>query len=102
MICTCLSIFILSLPFIKYDALKQTQPGNIYKNLCKGDLMSFREEGVELLSYLENTPEVDVVVEKSLDGLGIFSSLSINEDKSYWVNCAVAEYYGKNSVCLKD
>ena len=98
MICIGLCVFILALPLLKYDALNETQPVSIYRKWLNGSLREFREEGEKLFFTIENAEEENVFIEKALDNLGIFCAINIREDKNCWVNIAVANYYGKETV----
>lgn len=98
LLCIGLCIFILSLPLCQYDKVKEMKTTDIYVNWLNGSLGEYREQGRELFQTIENSKQDDVVIDSTLDNMGIYGSLDLLEDENYWVNSAVADYYNKNSV----
>lgn len=98
LICIGLCIFILGLPLFQYDRFKEMKPTNIYINWVSGSLKEYYDQGRALFEAIENSEQEDVVINITLDNMGIYGSLDLFEDENYWVNSAVADFYGKNSV----
>lgn len=76
-------------------------PLNIIKNLQTGYIQDYSERWMGIYKEIEESDKADVVIKRD----PVMRRVGCNyawllEDPETWVNCSVADYYGKESVSL--
>ena len=98
-----LILAVMLLANFNISEMKSSFPLKIYKEWVKGNLDNYRDESEYILEQIENSQIGDVYVDKTApDTLGIYYGMCISPDKTYWVNDAVAKWYGVDSVWIKE
>ena len=70
-------------------------------NLANGRIKAYYNECNDLLEYIKNCPEEDVVIEHMPDYVPHYVDFYLSQDETYWINVDIATLSGKNTVRVK-
>lgn len=71
-------------------------------HLVKGDYRVTSDSELEILDEIKYSGDKDIQITKQTDtGWTDLKTIDLREEKEYWVNQDIAQYYGKESIVLK-
>lgn len=82
----------------EFKKLFDEASGRTFDELRKGDIQRCSEEWLMVLNEIKDSNEDRVVVQVTKSPNTILKSLGLSEDEMNWVNQAIAQYYGKETV----
>lgn len=85
----------------EYGKLFEEAAGKTFYQLRSGEIKSCSEEWLIILDEIENSEEQNVVVQVPEIPGTILKTPGLSEDENWWVNQAVAQYYGKDTVAIR-
>lgn len=80
--------------------LIQGTSGRTFYELCRGDIQNCSTQWLKVLDEVRDSKEDDVIIQIEEIPSTILMEPGITEDKEYWVNYSVAQYYHKNTVMI--
>lgn len=99
-------VLVCLVPMLKYldlDQMLELTQNKILYHIVNGDYKTFSERELNIIYDIENSQEQDVIIFKPKKDDNEWTDLKNNRltsDPTYYVNYAVAEYYGKNTVIV--
>ncbi len=70
------------------------------QEIANGNAKRFYLQGVDTLAAIRNSPDADVVVHGPSVRSAVLMDTGLTSSPAHWVNKAVAEFYGKQSVAV--
>lgn len=77
-------------------------PLAIYINMANGNMREFDEEHWKIFDLLEQGEDQDVIIEYYPSDMGILQSMWLEPDVNSWTNQGIAEWFGCDTVVLKE
>lgn len=73
------------------------------ENTATGNFKRYHDEVMNIYKTIEESESADVIIESLPAAVADFQDISttLSTDSAYWTNQALATYYGKNSIALK-
>lgn len=72
------------------------------QEIANGNAKNFYQSGVDCLVSIRNSPDADVVIHTKTVFSSVLMDTGLTSNPNHWVNKAVAEFYGKNTVAIID
>lgn len=78
--------------------VSQSVPGQMWQEIGHGSYKKYYESIKEIYNIVENDTNENVFIYNIPENVPFFPVIDLDEDMSYWINDACADYFGKASV----
>lgn len=100
-ICICISFLLYGCNLCTIRDISDYPTIDMIKQLVSGELVAYVDYWEDVLEEIENSEDRDVIViREEIRSNAFIKDPDISTDKEYETNVAIAQYYGKDSVCI--